>query len=669
MKYSIIIPTFNKCDELLKPCVESIIKYTDLSDLEVIIVANGCTDNTREFLQSLSAPFKFLWFDSALGYTKAANAGIKVASGEFVILLNNDTEVLPSEKSQWINQLIEPFYKNPKLAISGPLALHDMDVDHKFIVFYCAMIKREMFDILGLLDEVFSPGYGEDIDFAMRALAAGYEIKEICENKFENGTNVGNFPMWHKGTQTFKDIDEYGSVIVKRNQAILRERYRKKLLKNTEGTTNMKYSIVIPTYNHCDDLLKPCLESIFKHTNMNEVELIISANGCTDNTRSYLDELKNKFNSVGFQDNLKISWSDSALGFPAAVNSGIKLSTADKIVLLNNDCVLLEQATNQWLTVLNNEFEKNSKCGISCVVKAFSEPVQKEVAAFFCVMIERKVFEKIGLLNEDYGVGCGENVEFCMEAERAGFEISVADNVVWDDRLKRHVGGYPIYHRSEATVGDKNLVQNIEEIKLRNSLQVSRKYHLDWYRWKLSNNYERAVFLRGDSIFPNFNREHVRYQWARENLYGKKILEIGCSTGFGTQYLPSDVDYLGLDYDEIIIDCARDQNWGSNFKFSYADINKFPLEYYDTIIAFEVIEHLRNGLELVEKLKKHCKVLLITVPRKEPVGFWGPHHVLHNLDESMFPGFEFKYIDEDGTLMDQPNNNIINLMVCKHVNQ
>ena len=46
----------------------------------------------------------------------------------------------------------------------------------------------------------------------------------------------------------------------------------------------MRYSIVIPTYNHCEDLLKPCLESIFKYTDMTDVELVISANGCTDNT-------------------------------------------------------------------------------------------------------------------------------------------------------------------------------------------------------------------------------------------------------------------------------------------------------------------------------------------------------------------------------------------------
>jgi len=53
----------------------------------------------------------------------------------------------------------------------------------------------------------------------------------------------------------------------------------------------MKYSIIIPTYNHCDDFLKPCIKSILKNTDLDLIQIIVSANGCTDNTREYLDEL------------------------------------------------------------------------------------------------------------------------------------------------------------------------------------------------------------------------------------------------------------------------------------------------------------------------------------------------------------------------------------------
>lgn len=182
----------------------------------------------------------------------------------------------------------------------------------------------------------------------------------------------------------------------------------------------------------------------------------------------------------------------------------------------------------------------------------------------------------------------------------------------------------------------------------------------------LENNFERALFFKKEQVYP---REAQRYQWASKNILGKKILEIGCSNGYGIQFLPNDIDYTGLDYDQVIIDVANEQEWGYNAQFIHADINTYPLEQYDTIIAFEVIEHLDNGLEILEKLKKHCKRLLFTVPHEEPKGFWGEHHKLHGLNESNFKGFQFQYINEHGQMNSYPTpidqNNSCNLMIGK----
>jgi len=185
-------------------------------------------------------------------------------------------------------------------------------------------------------------------------------------------------------------------------------------------------------------------------------------------------------------------------------------------------------------------------------------------------------------------------------------------------------------------------------------------------RQELTNNFERAVFLKGDPVFP---REATRYIWANEHLLGKDILEIGCSTGYGIQFLPNDINYVGMDYDLRIIDVAASQKWRNNAIFVHADINKIQLLQHDTIIAFEVIEHLDNGLEIVEKLKKHCKMLLITVPYKEPKGFWGEHHKLHGLSESDFLDFKIQFINEHGYISDFPESisptNVCNLMILR----
>ena len=202
------------------------------------------------------------------------------------------------------------------------------------------------------------------------------------------------------------------------------------------------------------------------------------------------------------------------------------------------------------------------------------------------------------------------------------------------------------------------------------ALAYFKKYDLNHYRFLLTNNFERAVFLKGD---PVFSREATRYLWANRNLLGKNILEIGCSTGYGSQFLPNDASYIGLDYDPIIISVANEQEWGSNASFIQADINAYPLKQYDTIIAFELIEHLDNGLEIAQKLKQHCKRLLLTTPHNEPVGFWGEHHKLHGLNESHFPDFKYEYINEEGFISKEPaeikEGNRFNLMIMRWDNE
>ena len=406
----------------------------------------------------------------------------------------------------------------------------------------------------------------------------------------------------------------------------------------------MKYSIVIPTYNNCEKYLKPCVDSIIKHSNMYDLELIISANGCTDNTRQYLDYLQTAVPSM------YVVWNDTPLGFAEATNKGIRVAKGDKIVLLNNDTVILDHG---WL-------EKLDSGGDICAVWTQHSPItMRRFAVFFCVMIDPKVFQAIGLLNTEYETGGCEDIEFCYKAQEAGFKIDAN----WDD------GSFPIYHRAEGTVHDTALVQDWDNKFLLNELRLAKKYNMDWYRWRLSNNYERAVFLKDDEVFP---RETQRYEWAAQNVLPGLVLEIGCSTGYGYQFLNS-AAYMGLDYDPIIVDVAKEQEWSDNASFYHADINTYEFGQYSNIIAFEVIEHLDNGLEVVEKLKKHCKRLLITVPHNEPKGFWGEHHRLHGLTEKDFPGFTFEYINHHGDISSLlqvvDSNNPSNLMICRWDNE
>lgn len=244
----------------------------------------------------------------------------------------------------------------------------------------------------------------------------------------------------------------------------------------------MKFSIVIPTYNHCDKFLKPCIEAVLKYSNIKEIELVISANGCVDNTLEYLGKLKDDFKYLKLSKHLKIVWNNKPLGYAKAVNEGIRAATCDKIVLLNNDAILLPQGRHDWLNILNQPFNDNSKCGITCSLKKYSPITQMDFGVFFCVMIDRKVFNDIGLLDEQFEIGGNEDIDFCAAAQLKGYEIVQPIPLEFDPVTQLHVGVFPLWHQGEGTVHDEKLVQDWERTFRKNELRLALKYkNIAWY--------------------------------------------------------------------------------------------------------------------------------------------------------------------------------------------
>lgn len=224
MKFSIIIPTYNRWD-LLSKCLDSVIKNTDLTDGEIIVVSNGCTDLTKSQFESnyKKNNIQMIHWPKPLGYPKAVNIGISASSGDYVILLNNDT--LLFDKS-WVDQLLEPFQQHSKAGVTGLIKRYQ---GHKpWILFFCAAIKREVINKAGLLDETFTPGCGEDIDFCIKAFNMGYTIHQVPEVTLDpiTGTNkvAGPFPIFHEGGSTVR-ANPTQEITYARNMRIIEARY------------------------------------------------------------------------------------------------------------------------------------------------------------------------------------------------------------------------------------------------------------------------------------------------------------------------------------------------------------------------------------------------------------------------------------------------------------
>jgi glycosyltransferase involved in cell wall biosynthesis len=260
IKYSIVIPHWHNFLDLLKPCLESIIRNTSkerLLETEIIVVANGSKDVGR--LRSEFNFVKVIEYPEAVGYTRATNAGIKEAKGEFVILMNDDCVILDyAANDEWMDILEKPF-EDETVGVTGVKKIYSQQAKQSFLVFFLVMIRRSIFDVVGYLDESFSPGGGEDIDFCLRLKKFGLRgVKAPHDDEnYEYGTE---YPVWHAGEKSVHDVDGWEDGFWKR-MAVIEQRVNSFQYENYADVT-----AYVSTKGRYTTTLPGCLTAIANQT-------------------------------------------------------------------------------------------------------------------------------------------------------------------------------------------------------------------------------------------------------------------------------------------------------------------------------------------------------------------------------------------------------------------
>lgn len=198
---SVVVPNWNGIN-LLETSLSSLIKQTFIKR-EIILVDNGSTDGSVEYVRKNFPEVKVIALDKNYGFAKAVNMGIKASKGKYIILINNDTE---TEKN-CIKYLVEAadkhlnvgfvaakilnFYNRDTIDSVGDyidevghannFGLGEKDgpkFNREGYIFLAtgggALFKRDIFDKVGLLDEKYF-AYFEDVDLCLRAQLLGFK--------------------------------------------------------------------------------------------------------------------------------------------------------------------------------------------------------------------------------------------------------------------------------------------------------------------------------------------------------------------------------------------------------------------------------------------------------------------------------------------------------------
>lgn len=222
---SIVILVHNQLD-YTKGCIESIRQYTETNTYEIILIDNASTDGTKEWLEQQS-DIKVIYNNENLGFPKGCNQGIAVARGSEILLLNNDVVVT----ARWLENLKIALYSSDNVGAVGaitnnasnwqsiPTPYKSIEEMQAFanknnnsnssywerrlkLIGFCMLIKRDVVEKIGGLDERFTPGNFEDDDYSLRIIQEGYQLL-LCFDVFIHHYGSATFQKILKHTETY----------------------------------------------------------------------------------------------------------------------------------------------------------------------------------------------------------------------------------------------------------------------------------------------------------------------------------------------------------------------------------------------------------------------------------------------------------------------------------
>ena len=219
----------------------------------------------------------------------------------------------------------------------------------------------------------------------------------------------------------------------------------------------MKCDVILPVYK-APEWVNLCVYAIFENTKPEDLNKVIIINDCDDElTKNCLQNIKKQYGNK-----IVLLQNEENLGFVKTVNRGLSVSTADCVLLQNSDCIISDNTIGKLIEHL----KKDSKIGMICPLSSHSANITLPIPEGFsysqinkileehflgknfdactvvgnCLMITRQCIEKVGVLDEAYGTGYGEETDYQFKAMEKGFSAKVAIDTF-------------VFHKAEVSFG------------------------------------------------------------------------------------------------------------------------------------------------------------------------------------------------------------------------
>ena len=202
--YSFVINAYDYVDDVRR-CVGAILQHTGQASAEVVVVDNGSTDGTAEYLEAAQAEHgnvRVIHCDHVVGDAAGKNIGIKQARGRYIIVMDASTEVVGDILTAVAEQL-----SDASIGVFGPYGLTTDDMQHfheevergdaDAMQAYCMAFRRADLPSVGLMHESYRFYRNLDIDYCFQFKNAGYRI--VCDS---------SLPLVRHEHRQWEELDE-----------------------------------------------------------------------------------------------------------------------------------------------------------------------------------------------------------------------------------------------------------------------------------------------------------------------------------------------------------------------------------------------------------------------------------------------------------------------------